>query len=197
MGRNLFATFMDLKESYNRIDRNGIWGVLNIYGVERHIPVTDSIIVNGEPSEILGSMLMWEKGVWCPFDCPTFSLMIFQVPYWKWEIQNSPWLDLFADDSLGTKWRDAFRELWTSEQGYDREQTTNFADRVGAESMHDKSLQSGLGKGWSSLIWFNVSIGTLRKKVVNCTQGIDVLENYERKNCKLRGEVYYNIHTAQ
>lgn len=58
MGRNLFATFMDLKESYNRIDRNGIWGVLNIYGVERHIPVTDSIIVNGEPSEILGSMLM-------------------------------------------------------------------------------------------------------------------------------------------
>lgn len=54
MGRKLFATFMDLEESYDRVDRNGIWGILKIYGVGGHILATVSILVNGELIEILG-----------------------------------------------------------------------------------------------------------------------------------------------
>ncbi len=32
--RKVFATFMDLEKAYNRVNRQGLWKVLRIYGVK-------------------------------------------------------------------------------------------------------------------------------------------------------------------
>ncbi len=58
--RKLFAAFMDLKKTYDRVDRKGLWGTLRVYGVGGQLlkgirsfyeNASASVWVNGELSE--------------------------------------------------------------------------------------------------------------------------------------------------
>ncbi len=53
--RKLFAAFMDLEKAYDRVDRNGLWDILRVYGVGGHQPFYEnasaSVQVNGELSK--------------------------------------------------------------------------------------------------------------------------------------------------